>query len=263
VLFGLAVLVGLSLPFWPRLAARLQQRRRRPARRSAAASVSSAKDAPSVKEVWGIEDVREGIVRLKDGRRCLVLRLTPVNFDLMSDAEQHRVETALLQACVGLDFPVQFLATTEAVETRDAVAALARSPGPAESPLRQEYARQLAFHLESLAQSRAVLVRQAYAAVWTWQEDEEKALRELHRRADSLAGGLSRAGVSARVLDSAAVLDVLCRVLNRGRKYAPSETVEAGALEMWVRGAALTAGLEGENLGLAEDGKKAAAGGGR
>ncbi|MBC7106728.1 MAG: hypothetical protein H5T97_12410 [Firmicutes bacterium] len=258
VLFGLAVLTALSLPFWPRLAARLRQRGRPPARRSAASPVSSAKGAPSVKDVWGFDDVREGVVRLRDGRRCLVLRLTPVNFDLMSDAEQHRVETALLQACVGLDFPVQFLATTEAVETRDAVAALARSPGLADSPPRQEYARQLALHLESLAQSRAVLVRQVYAAVWTSQEDEQKAWRELHRRADGLAGGLARAGVSAYVLDSEAVLDVLCRVLNRGRKYAPSEAVEAGALEMWVGGAR----LGGAGVGLAEEGEKAAAGGG-
>ncbi|MDK2888057.1 MAG: hypothetical protein PWP72_935 [Thermoanaerobacter sp.] len=182
------------------------------------------------------------MVHLTRGRYRMILRLTPVNFDLLSEGEQHVIENALMAACQGLDFPVQFLCTAEAVDTRAAMAELYSSAARETSAVRRNYADVLLSYLDTLMSQRSVLVRRSYAVIGCDGQPAEKARGILEHRAAVLAGALSRAKVTAVVLSSDEIVDLLHHLLNRNRAVRPSDLVGAGALDLCVSGKGVVTG---------------------
>ncbi|RKO65689.1 hypothetical protein [Desulfofundulus salinus] len=204
------------------------------------------KAGPSLRDLWEIKDVRDGVVYLTRNRYRIILRLTPVNFDLLSEGEQHVIENALMAVCQGLDFPVQFLCTAETVDTRAAIAELYSHAAGETSAVRQNYAEVLLSYLDTLMSQRSVLVRRSYAVVGCDGQPYEKARGILEHRAAALAGALSRAKVAAVVLSSDEIVDLLHHLLNRNKVVRPSDLVGAGALDLCVSGKGVITGVQTE-----------------
>lgn len=60
-----------------------------------------------------IEDIKESIVILKDGSACLVLAITSINFDLLSEKEQEATIYAYAGLLNSLSFSIQILIRSE------------------------------------------------------------------------------------------------------------------------------------------------------
>jgi len=60
-----------------------------------------------------IEDIKEGIVILKDGSTCLVLSITSINFDLLSEKEQEATIYAYAALLNSLTFPIQVIVRSQ------------------------------------------------------------------------------------------------------------------------------------------------------
>ncbi len=56
-----------------------------------------------------IEDIKEGIVILKDGGACLVISVTSINYDLLSEKEQEAIIYAYAGLLNSLNFPIQIV----------------------------------------------------------------------------------------------------------------------------------------------------------
>jgi len=188
------------------------------------------KGAP-LNDFWEVQDVKEGIVTLKPGNRYrAICRVSAQDFYLLGDAEQNGVEDVLRSVMIGLDYPMQVLVTSEAVDTKDVVAALrenaARVPGKI-----AEHALLRAEYLENMMMSRTVSARTAYLIVpYDTDRGFERAKGELYARVSSLAGGFLGAKMRLEMLDSAAVCDLLAHLLNRGRVWKPSLAVAEGTM---------------------------------
>ncbi|WP_157833553.1 hypothetical protein [Desulfotruncus alcoholivorax] len=166
----------------------------------------------------------------------MILRLAPVNFDLLSEGEQQVIENALMATCQGIDFPVQFLCTTEGIDTRTPQAELYNSIARETSGVRRAYADVLLSYLETLMSQRAILVKRSYAIVGCEGMPYAKARGVLEHRAAVLAGSLSRAKVTATALSSEEIVDLLHHMLNRGGYAHPSDYIEAGVLDLCLTG---------------------------
>jgi len=56
-----------------------------------------------------IEDIKEGIVILKDGGACLIISVTSINYDLLSEKEQEAIIYAYAGLLNSLNFPIQIV----------------------------------------------------------------------------------------------------------------------------------------------------------
>lgn len=188
----------------------------------------------NLKDFWDVQDVKKGIITMAPGGRYrLILRLMAQDFFLLSEEEQNGTEDNLAAALLGLDFPVQTLITSEALDTRQAVAVL-REEALHLSEQVKAHALERANYLEAMRQSRAVTARSAYLVV---QFDTVKGFKyahaELMAQASSLADALSSAKAIVELLDTGGVCDLLAHLLNRGRVWRPSEAGEYGVMSLY------------------------------
>jgi len=191
------------------------------------------KPAPGLKDFWEVKDIRQGVLVLTGGRYRAVCRLSAADFWLLSDEEQNGIEDALRAAMRQLTFPVQFLVTAEAVDTRAAAEELreaaARLPGTL-----ADMARARAEWLAALMRERQAAARQAYLAVpYDTQKGFEHAAGELWARVSNLADALAGAKMRLEPLSSEALVDLLSHLLNRGRAWRPSMALEEGVLSLY------------------------------
>lgn len=185
-------------------------------------------------DIWDIEEIRDSVVFLKDGRCSAVIRVGAIDFRMMSEAEQEAVENALIQTALSLSFDVQLYATSEYIDVEAAkqeIEANDVSNNPKLAKLKQEA---LSF-LDSIAKSRGT-VRRNYIIV-SYDGNPEKAYQELNRYCNIIISSLTRAKVPAYRLGSSEILDLVYSRLNRGSTARPSAAAAAGAFDLYVAGA--------------------------
>jgi len=60
-----------------------------------------------------IEDIKDGIVILKDGGACLIISVTSINYDLLSEREQEAIIYAYAGLLNSLNFPIQIVVRSQ------------------------------------------------------------------------------------------------------------------------------------------------------
>lgn len=240
----LAVITAISIPFLTRYAEKRAAKGKW--QKKDAGSEKSRRRKTNIRNLWGIEDIRNNVVRVA-GKYSAVLRIGTVNFNLMSQNEQHALETILMSVATGLDFPVQFLCTTETVDTRHAVNEMHAINEL--SQVRQVYAQNLLNYLNGLMEQRAVLIKHTYAVVTCSEGEYDKVLGKLEHMCAQLIGGLSRAGITATPLNSEEIADILFKVMNRCKSVRPSDAVKAGAMDVCVSGKGVRSNVQVSKAG--------------
>jgi len=191
---------------------------------------------PGVQDVLGFADIQGGIVRLPGGRFRLVCEVVGrVNFFLLSQEEQARVDARFQRFVLSLTFPVQIYVQSRYLDISGQVERAVRAAREA-GPELSGYASDHAAYLRGLMAAQRVLVQRIFLVV-PYDGEEGQAEAELRRRAGMLAAALGE-DLWLRVLDTAGALDVLYAAWNRERAvYAPaSQAAEYGFLEPLVRG---------------------------
>lgn len=232
----MSLLTGLAAWVYMRIQAAKEAGEQQPGQeKTRSGGPGRSRRSGSLKDFWEVQDVQKGIVSLYPGGRYrLVLRLMAQDFFLLSEIEQNNMEDYLAAALRGLDFPVQTLVTSEALDTREAVAALREDAARLPEKLR-EHAMKRASYLESLRQSRAVTARRAYLVIpFDTTRGFEYARSELFARATSLADALAGAKVAVEPLDTGGSCDLLAHLLNRGRVWRPSDAGEQGVMALYT-----------------------------
>jgi hypothetical protein len=101
-------------------------------------------------------------------------------------------------------------------------------------------------YLDSMMQNRNIHNRPRYIAISYYTPDGfDKARSELQRRAYIMVNNLRRAKITADILSSEQVLDVIYRFSNRGRVMKPSEAVFEGTRDLYATG---RRGVQGDVL---------------
>jgi len=185
-------------------------------------------------DIWDIEEIRDSVVFLKDGRCSAVIRVGAIDFRMMSEAEQEAVENALIQTALSFSFDVQLYATSEYIDVEAAKQEIETndvSDNPKLAKLQEEALQ----FLDNIAKSRGT-VRRNYIIV-SYDGNSEKAYQELNRYCNIIISSLTRAKVPAYRLGSSDVLYWGDSSLNCGLRSIPSSGWASGALDLYVAGA--------------------------
>jgi len=196
----------------------------------------SSKRGASVLDIWGIEQIEDGLIKLTGNRWAKIYRIVPVNFELLSNDEQSVVEMALVSTIMSQDFPVQFVSTAERVDTRYALQYLSMATQGETSAKRKMYAQALQSFLNELMIRRSILVRRSYLVLSCENNNQEKARGLLEHRATLISSALARARILLQPLTTAETVDLLAHFLNRNSLLKPSEALRHGALDFAVVG---------------------------
>lgn len=193
-------------------------------------------EAKDIKELWGIDDIRDGVIYLKNGRYTAIMKVGSVDFGLLASSEQETVENILMQTSLGFSYPVQFFSTTDYVDTTQSQGVIAYTLENEElNPKLRTYAENLLKFLDDTMRSKSVYIRRNYIAV-SYDGELSKAYSELARRCDIIAHSLKRAKITVERLNSDEIVDLIHNILNKGSSAKPSEIVKMGGFELYVSG---------------------------
>lgn len=198
---------------------------------------SKGKNTKNLQDIWGIKDIKNGLVLTDEGYYRIYLRIGSVDYHMMPGADQDSLEAALISLAMSLNVPVQLLTTTELLDTKACIAGMYNYLNePMADSMRSYVINSIDYH-DGLMQNRGNNVRRSYAVISCNKlSDYGKASAELYRRAENLISLYARAGIKAQVMDSNEIVDLLFRMLNRGRAVKPSDLVAAGGLALYKTG---------------------------
>lgn len=186
-----------------------------------------------------VQEVRNGIIILKDGGLRRVLMASSTNFALKSDAEQQAIIGGFQTFLNTLDFSVQMLIHSRELDIRPYLELLEGKIESQQSDLMKLQLREYRKFVERFVDQTKVMRKHFYVIVpyqsvssavsassipfiggkkGSEQEDQRFAeqVGQLEQRAAVVSQGLAAAGVRTEKLDTEAVLELLYRSFNPG-----------------------------------------------
>gem|GEM_PF-753163 len=201
---------------------------------------ASKRMGPGAQDFLGVEDIRDGMIKIAGGYR-LVLEAGTVNFALLSDREQEAVEEAFGRLLFSLTFDLQLFVQTRPLDLSGEVERVRKAGTGLAGPLRQ-YAGSLAEYLREMMACRAVLVRRPFIVIpWDGPGTAGEARGELERRFTLVGDGLARCGnLTARRLSTEELVELIYNLGNKHRAASArvADAAAQGFLSLSVTGPA-------------------------
>jgi len=186
-----------------------------------------------------IEDIKEGIVILKDGGACLVLSVTSINYDLLSEREQEAIVYAYAGLLNSLNFPIQIVIRSQLKDISHYVNFLNKTAEKEKRPLIKEqllkYARFVAetvkknnvldkkFYIVIPMSPLEIGAAKAFAATFSPGKRKlpfnkayilEKAKINLYPKKDHILRLLRRVGLEGKQLDTKELIKLFFEIYN-------------------------------------------------
>lgn len=186
-----------------------------------------------------VQEVRNGVIILKNGGLRSVLMASSVNFALKSETEQNAIVGAFQTFLNTLDFSVQMIVHSRQLDIRPYLELLEQKIQTQNSDLMQLQLREYVSFIERFVDQTNIMRKHFYVVV-PYQtvsatdvtssipflggksdapEKEQRFIeqvQQLDQRTAVVAGGLSSAGIRTTKLDTEAILELLYRSFNPG-----------------------------------------------
>ncbi|HPT66117.1 MAG TPA: hypothetical protein PK257_02285 [Candidatus Woesebacteria bacterium] len=198
----------------------------------------------STQEHLPIEDIIDGIVMLKDGSCSIVLSVSSVNFDLLSEQEQSALVFAYGGIINSLNFPIQIIIQSHSKDVSSYLKNLENIQEKQVNPQLKERIKQYRKFIEETVKKNNVLSKSFYIAVsfstlelgiksggvkgammflpknkkqelpFTKEYILEKAKASLEPKRDHLVRLFSRLGLEIEPLNNKKLIDLFYRTYN-------------------------------------------------
>ncbi len=119
----------------------------------------------STQEHLDIEDIREGVVLLKNNAAAAVLSTTAVNFNLLSEVEQDAMIAGYSQFLNSLTFPLQILIRSKKMDISHYLESLAEVEKSQANPYLKEQIRNYKNYVGELISKNEVLDKKFYIVI--------------------------------------------------------------------------------------------------
>lgn len=171
-----------------------------------------------------ISDIREDIVMLKNGGGALILQVSAVNFDLLSDREQIAIISAFAQMLNSLNFSIQIVIYSERLNISSYLTLLDKAQQAQTNPMLAKMMVSYRQFVQTTIKENDVLDKKFYVVVPLYslelgltpsKENLERKIKTiLLPRRDQIIRQLSRVGLKAVQLDNQRLIETFYNIYN-------------------------------------------------
>jgi len=197
----------------------------------------------STQEHLPIEDIKNNLVLLKDGSCCLVLEISAINFELLSQKEQEAMIFAYAALLNSLSFPIQILIRSQKKDVSQYLKFLDTQKEKITNPLLKNQLLKYKKFVQELVKTNQVLDKKFYVVIpfsvlelgaaqhvgtvigrkkglpFAKEYILERAATNLEPKKDNLIKQFSRLGVKARQLTTKELVNLFFEIYNPGENY--------------------------------------------
>lgn len=182
-----------------------------------------------------INEIKDGIVIMKDGSLRSVILTSAINFDLMSEAEQNGAEMAFQGFLNSLHFPIQIVIKSRKIDLDNYIDKLKKSRDEQDNPLLADLMEDYIANVQSLIEEVNIMDKQFFVVipyfpitapdkanivqhlstilkpanvVSVGAVDFENSKKELRQRVQLVANGLAQIGLRAIPLNTQELIDL-------------------------------------------------------
>lgn len=189
--------------------------------------MSKRKRSSAAQDFLGVEEIKEGIVTLKDGSLRGILYISSQNFALKSIQEQDSIIYQFQNFLNSLDFPCQLVVQSRRVNMTGYFDTIRDLSTKQNNPLLKVQMQEYLYFIEGLVKSGVIMSKQFFVAVpfyftelkgigaknkFSTHIDEEKfqiGKNQLWQRMEFVALGLQRCGLQSVALNTTEIIDLL------------------------------------------------------
>ena len=182
-----------------------------------------------------INEIKDGIVIMKDGSLRSVVLTSAINFDLMSQAEQDGAEMAFQGFLNSLHFPIQIVVKSRKIDLDNYIDKLKKSRDDQDNPLLADLMEDYIANVQSLIEEVNIMDKQFFVVIPYFPTiettkanivqqlgtilkpanvvsvgavDFENSKKELRQRVQLVANGLAQMGLRAIPLNTQELIDL-------------------------------------------------------
>ena len=182
-----------------------------------------------------INEIKDGIVIMKDGSLRSVILTSAINFDLMSEAEQAGAEMAFQGFLNSLHFPIQIVIKSRKIDLDNYIEKLKKSRDDQDNPLLADLMEDYIANVQSLIEEVNIMDKQFFVIIPYFPTvapdkanivqhlstilkpanvvsvnatDFENSKKELRQRVQLVANGLAQIGLRAIPLNTQELIDL-------------------------------------------------------
>jgi len=171
----------------------------------------------TVQEILEVEDIREGVVILRDNSLRGILAVSSMNFALKSDEEQAAIIYQFQNFLNSLDFPIQILIQSRRINLTPYIDELKELEKKQPNELLRLQTEDYRKFIESIAQKGIIMTKNFYVIVPFYlppvkkkitEQEFEAAKTQLFQRMEFVATGLRRCGLYCMPLGTQELIDL-------------------------------------------------------
>ncbi|MEO6760804.1 MAG: TraC family protein [Candidatus Saccharimonadales bacterium] len=165
----------------------------------------------SARQQIDIKGVKDGVLMLPNNHYRITLQVSPVNFELKSEAEQDAIIETYESFLNSVGTPLQILIRTREIDMDAYLDELAIKLSDETEPIYQTQLQNYNEFIRSLITTNKILTRHFYVVVpydGTGKPEFELVKEQLGLTVDIVQKGLARLGMQSRLLSSLEVLDL-------------------------------------------------------
>lgn len=192
-----------------------------------------------------IEDVRDGMVILKDGGMRGILMASSINFSLKSDDERQAILLQFQDFLNSLDFSIQIVTQSRKLDIRPYIALLEEQYKHQTNDLMKIQIDQYIQFIKTFTESTSIMTKNFFIVIpydasiirssntsFPWsrtkaesqkiaEEDFEERRNQLEQRISVVEQGLVRCGVRVAKLGTDEVVELFYKIFNPGESEKP------------------------------------------
>lgn len=198
-----------------------------------------------------IDEIRDGVIILKNGELRLALMVSTTNFDLKNEDEQTAIILQYQNMLNSLDFSIQIYIQSRKFDIRPYISLLEDRLKEQTNDLLKIQTREYIDFIKNLTEMNNIMSKlffviipytpaalstqkNAIAGLWgkkaTVAEDKlhmfEENHSQLEQRRDVIIGGLARLGIKAQQLGTEELVELFYKIFNPGEQDAPTMQAE-------------------------------------
>jgi hypothetical protein len=201
---------------------------------------ATKKKAPNTQKYLPIQEIKEGVVVLKDGTLRSVLMVSSINFSLKSEDEQNAIISSYVSFLNGLDYPLQIVVQSRQLQIKPYLTQLSQIEKDQTNELLQVQIADYRAFVEELVDMGQIMTKRFYVvvpfdplsnnkksfftrvkevlkpALTIRLKDErfQKRKKDIDMRVRQIVGGLEGMGLSVAQLDTQALIELYYSTYN-------------------------------------------------